>query len=343
MKKLVFAIPAIAALAIAAYFILAPRPPAAVASLPAAEPVSSPTPSSTSPTPSSDQSLQLGALQPQDTTPHREPERHRDTQKVLPGSQTRAAQPAPPKDEGPQMAACRELWDSRRKREQAAHDAEAKDPAWAYAMEQKLREYASQRLRGTSIELEQVDCKTTFCDLLMEAFDPDSANEINNAMEDAKKQPWSDFTGTSFAKTSEEGNTYRVELARMRSYRTPFENADSEQDLACMRLISDRNLRERAARDAQPKDPSWAEPMEQMLHQYLTTQLGKHVPERIEVDCRTTYCRIAAEGRTNDSSMAFQKIAQAAAAEPWADMRNGEGGASGQGDDWKQEYFLYRR
>jgi hypothetical protein len=341
MKKLGLGITAIAALAVTAYWMQSPRP-AAVAGLPAAEPVSSPTPSNVSPPPTSDASLQPGAVRPQQATSHRETQRP-DTQNVLPSSQARSPQPAPSKDEAQQMAACHARWDSKKKREQAAHDAEAKDPAWAYAMEQKLREYASQRLRGTSIELKEVDCKTTFCDLLMEVFDPNSTNEMNNALEDAKKQPWSDFSGTSWAKTSDEGTTYRVELSRRHSYRTPFESGNDEQDLACTRLISDRTVRERAARDAQPRDVAWADQLEPLLRQHIMSRTGKHPPTKLDIVCKTTFCQIKAGGETEESQRLFQQVSQEAAAEPWANLRNGEAGSSGYGNRWTADVTLYRQ
>jgi hypothetical protein len=39
-----------------------------------------------------------------------------------------------------------------------------------------------------------VDCKTTFCDLVAQGFENESVNELNNALEDVQKEPWSDFT-----------------------------------------------------------------------------------------------------------------------------------------------------
>lgn len=340
MKKLLLGITAIVALAVAAYLMHAPRP-VAVEALPAAATLSSPTPPVASTTPPDDASVQSGAVMPQEVTSRREPERQPPD--VLPSSQARSPQPPPPKDESQRLAACEAHWDRERKGEQAAHDAETKDPAWAYDMEQKLREFAARRLRGTSIELKDVDCKATFCDLLMEVLDPDSANEMNNALEDARKQPWSDFTGTSWAKTSDESNTYRVELSRKHSYRTPFETGNDPQKLACMRLISDRSLRERAARDAQPRDASWADQLEPLLRQHIMSRTAKHPAEKLEIDCKTTFCRIKASGQTADSQTLFQQASQEVAAEPWANLRAGEVGSSGYGNTWTAETTLYRQ
>jgi hypothetical protein len=72
-------------------------------------------------------------------------------------------------------------------------------------------------------------------------------------------------------------------------------------------------------------------------------QMVKQPVERIDIDCRTTFCKIDAKGRTSDAYLAFQKVAQAVAGEPWANLRNGEGGGSSYGESWEQHYMLYRR
>ncbi len=52
-------------------------------------------------------------------------------------------------------------------REQAARDAEPKDLAWAYAMEQKLRQFTMPRFQADEIDLTAIDCKTSFQDLIL--------------------------------------------------------------------------------------------------------------------------------------------------------------------------------
>jgi hypothetical protein len=316
MKKLVFVIIAIAALAAAVYFIHLPQP-SAVASLPVAETVAA---------------------------PRREPALQPNTQDVLPDRQLRPSQTAPPSHKPQSMAECRAMWDDKRKREQAAHDAETKDAAWAYSMEQKLREFASRRFQGASMELTAVDCKTTYCNLVVQVLEPDSATQLYAALEDVGMQPWSDFTGKSYEKVSETSNDYRVELLRQHSYQTPFyEENNSEASLACMRLSSDRALQERAASDAQPRDAAWADQIEPLLRQHIASRTAKHPPEKLEIDCKTTFCRIKASGQTRDSQTLFQQAAQDAAAEPWAELRNGEGGGTAYGDSWKYEVTLHRK
>src|SRR6185369_8379023 len=47
----------------------------------------------------------------------------------------------------------------------AALHAEPKDPAWAYPMEQKLREYLTQKLQSGEVEVIGIECRTSFCEI----------------------------------------------------------------------------------------------------------------------------------------------------------------------------------
>jgi len=242
-------------------------------------------------------------------------------------------------------AACIALSERRAAGEKAALHAEPKDPAWAYPMEQKLREYLTQKLQSGEVEVIGIECRTSFCEIKALLVAPEGSPEFNNALSDATGKSWNDFTGMGTSLSRESGKTFYAGQLMRRQFKMPSGQTaeEAQAEAACFARSMEKQDRAREARDAQPKDPSWAGPMEQLLREHLTTKLRRHSPDRIEVDCRTTYCRIAAEGRTNDASMAFQEIAQAVATEPWADLRNGEGGGSGRGDSWKQEYFLYRR
>jgi len=77
------------------------------------------------------------------------------------------------KEEQQQLAACDAAWQRKTKGEQAARDAESKDPAWAYRMEQKLREYTARRFQTIPIDVTSIDCKTTFCELKAQSFSPE--------------------------------------------------------------------------------------------------------------------------------------------------------------------------
>jgi hypothetical protein len=260
-----------------------------------------------------------------------------ETAQTFPGAE-------PIADEAKQAAECEALSERRRRREQLAHDSEQKDPAWAYAMEQKLREYTSRRFQTTPIEVMAIDCKTTFCDITAQGFVPESNTEFRDALEAVRKEPWNDFTGISSSHTVEGGKIlYRVEVSRKQSYRTQDQHAEQEQVLACMRLLSQQDERKRALRDAEPRDVGWAGPTEQLIRQYLVAQVVKHPVERLEITCKTSYCQIKASGRGTESFLALQKAAQEVASEPWSDLRSSGGGGSGYGDEWQQDYTLDRR
>lgn len=241
------------------------------------------------------------------------------------------------------MAQCRALWERERKAEQAARAAETKDSAWAYATEQKLREYLSRRFRTTPIEVTAIDCKATFCEITGQGFVPESDGEFRLALQDVPQEPWSDLTSSSFSQSVEAGKVvYSGEVRRRQSYATASEQSESPEEIACMKLVSRQNQRERAVRDAQPRDHGWADPMEQLLRMHLAAQLSKH-PVEIDISCRTTVCRIKAKGQSNDALLAFQRAMMAVELEPWANMRSGQSGTTGFGDSWTADYTMLRK
>jgi len=252
---------------------------------------------------------------------------------------------APLTAEQQERAACQAVWERRTARERAALDAEPKDAAWAYPMEQKLREHLTQKLRSGQVEVLGIDCKTTFCEIKTLLLDPEGGNEFSAAISDVSGKSWNDFSGAGTSISEESGKTLYVgQLTRpqFRDRAQPSEEAQAEA--ACTARAIEKQARERAARDAEPRDSSWAEPMEQLLRQYLTAQVGKQPIDRLDIDCRTTFCRIEANGRTSAASIALRTAVQAAAAEPWANLRTGESGSTGYGDDtWKQRHFLHRQ
>jgi hypothetical protein len=236
---------------------------------------------------------------------------------------------APLTDEKRRLAECDALWARRNAREQAAIDAETKDPAWAYPMEQKLREFTSRRFQSGQIEVTEIDCKTSFCELRAQGLAPETADEFNRVMETVGDEPWNDFTGFSFSHTEEAGKAVhwaRVSRAQPPQPSYPKRDAESEAVNACIALISKQGERERAARDAEPRDTSWADPTEQLLRQYLTEHTAKYPADRLEITCKTSFCKLVATGRTQEFAVAFQKAAQEVASEPWSHLRNGEGG-----------------
>ncbi len=258
---------------------------------------------------------------------------------------------SPPTGERPRDV-CWELADRRRAREQAGRDAEPKDPAWAYPMEQKLREFTMPRFQADQIDLIAIDCKTSFCEIRA-GGSPEVSEAFNKVIGVVPGKPWNDFTGWSITHDTESGKRlHYARVSRKQSNPAPQELDDmqravlraEEQALAaCTAQQIERQERELAARNAEPRDSSWADPMEQLLRQHITAQLVKHPFGHMEIACRATFCEIKASGQKMDSYLAFQKVAQEVGSEPWANLRNGEGGGSAYGESWKQEYTLYRR
>lgn len=238
------------------------------------------------------------------------------------------------------LAACRANWERKTKREQAARDAESKDPAWAYQMEQKLREYMSRRLQLSQVDV--IDCKTTFCEIKAQDFGADGSDEFNAAISAVMQEPWKDFKGNSFSHTEEAGKT--IHFARVERKPAKMMNhppLDKEQQ-ACWDVTSRQAQQQLDARNAQPRDAGWADPMEQLLRQHIVGQLVKHPLDRLDINCKTTFCQIKASGKTKESQAIFQKVSQEVAAEPWAELRTGEAGSSGYGDSWDADVTLYR-
>lgn len=83
--------------------------------------------------------------------------------------------------------------------------------------------------------------------------------------------------------------------------------------------------------------------MEYRLREYMTAQLSKHPIDHLDIDCRKTFCRLQASGRTNESQAAFQKAAEAASKESWANLWYA--GVAGQAENgvWDGSVVLYRR
>ena len=246
-------------------------------------------------------------------------------------------------EEQQQLAACDTAWHRRREREQAARDAEQKDPAWAYQTEAQLREYTSHRFQSIPIEVTGIDCKTTYCDITAQGFTPDTAAEFNKAVDALGMQTRGNFQGVSVSHTEEGGKTLHVAQLKRRPERPAKPEQVTAEQLACMKLASLQSEREYAARQAESRDADWADPMEQLLRQHMTTELAKHPVERLDIACKTTFCELKASGRTAESQDAFQRLAQEIAAEPWADMEAAGGGSSGDGIRWEATQTLLRR
>ena len=243
-----------------------------------------------------------------------------------------------------QQAACTALAERKKARKRATLDAEPKDPTWAYSMEQKVREYLTQRLAASQIEVIEIDCKTTFCEIKAQGFVPEASGEFNAAARAASEPSWNDFILGYTLESEESGKRLLYgQLRRNQFKEIPDRPEDAQAEAACWARLIEKRQRERAARDEEPVDASWAEPTERLLRQFFTRQLGKHPLEHIDIICRTTFCKVKAKGRTWDSFFAFQNAAMAVAEEPGSDLSTGGSSGGHHGDRWELEWLLDRR
>ena len=247
-------------------------------------------------------------------------------------------------DEAKQLAECRARWRREHTAEQVARASETKDSGWAYATEQKLREYLSGRFKTIPIEVLGIDCRETFCEVKAQSFVPEGAHEFQTALAEVGKESWNDFSGSAFSQTEDASPVvYTGEVRRRRSYADTYQRDDDPELIACANLLGRQTQQARATRDAEPRDTGWADQMEQLLRMHLATQLTQHPVDQLEIICKTSFCQIKAKGKANEALLALQKAMAAVESEPWANMRHGEGGTSGYGDSWTADFTLIRR
>jgi hypothetical protein len=261
-----------------------------------------------------------------------------------------AATIAAPMTDEQKLAACEVIITRKAEHNNAMLAAEPKDPAWAYPMEQKLREFTSRRFQSSEINVVAVDCRTYYCDIKAQTFDAEkTAKEFAEGMGALREEAWSEFTGSGTWYEEEEGKAFHVarinrppppEVTRMMMRDDPGE-ARLLSD--CAAISEEQQQQRRAARDGQERDASWADPMEYRLREYVTAQLSKHPIDHLDIDCRKTFCRLQASGRTNESQAAFQKAAEDASKESWANLWYAEVAGQAENGVWDGSVVLYRR
>lgn len=248
------------------------------------------------------------------------------------------------------LAACGAIIRRKAERNNAMLAAEPKDPAWAYSMEQKLREFTSRRWQSSEINVVAVDCRTYYCEIKAQTFDAEkTAKEFAEGIGALSEQAWSgEFTGSGTSYEEQEGKTFHV----ARISRPPPEpiRMMMRDDPKEARLLSDcaaigekREQQRRATRDRQERDAGWADPMEYRLREYMTARLSKHAIDHLDIDCRKTFCRLQASGRTSESQAAFQNAAENASQESWANLWYAEVAGQGENGVWDGSVVLYRR
>lgn len=244
------------------------------------------------------------------------------------------------------IAACITMWTRRAESNKAMLAAEPKDPAWAYPMEQKLREYTSRRFQSSEIDVVSIDCRTYYCEIRAQGFVPEkTGKEFSEVIGAIQSEPWSDFSGMGVSHEEDSGKTFHIGMMSRQRQAPPAREDPEEAQLErkCAAIQSKQQDQRRAKLDAQDRDASWADPMEYRLRQHMTARLAKQPVDHLDISCRTTFCRIQASGRTRDSEQAFQKAAEEAAAQPWANLWLAERAGEAEGENWDASIALYRR
>lgn len=240
----------------------------------------------------------------------------------------------------------------------AARAAEPRDEAWAYSMEQRVRQYLAGRKESGQFELLSVECKSSFCELTAGKIEPDWQAAFERAIGDFPSPDPRTMVGHEFHRHATDAIFHYVLILQWRQYselqrraqaaaerQTAPTAAQQQADAACEAWRAQRSRQAEEAKAAETKDVGWAGPTEQLVRQYIESQIVKHPLERFEIDCRTTYCSITALGTTTQSQEAFNKAAQEVAEEPWSTFRVTEvgGGSTSDGKGWKAHGTYTRR
>ena len=258
---------------------------------------------------------------------------------------------AAPMTDEQKLAACGAIMTRKAEHNSAMLAAEPKDPAWAYPMEQKLREFASRRFQVSEINVVAVDCRTYYCDIKAQTFDAEkTGKEFAEGIGALHEEAWSgEFNGSGSWYEEEEGRAFHVaRLSRPRPAEVTgrmMRDDPREAPLLseCAAIREGQEQRWRATRDRQERDARWADPMEYRLREYLTAHLSKHPIDHLDIDCRKTFCRLQASGRTSESQAAFQKAAEDASKEWWANLWYAEVAGQAENGAWDGSVVLYRR
>lgn len=102
---------------------------------------------------------------------------------------------------------CGEVFNRERQRERDKKDGEPKDAAWAYAMEQLLRQHMESGLAANQYTKLRIDCRTTFCEMRIEGVGDKNQKLAAQLAQEVAKQSWSDMIDRGHTTTAN-GNTW---------------------------------------------------------------------------------------------------------------------------------------
>jgi hypothetical protein len=118
--------------------------------------------------------------------------------------------------------------------------------------------------------------------------------------------------------------------------------SEAEARQLCSRERQLRQARERAAKDAEPKDAGWAYSMEQLMRQHIEMQLSADKYRKLRLECRTTFCELRMEGTSADGQELAHDVLRQIQHQDWSDVvQKGSGGGS-DSETWYVEYDWFR-
>jgi hypothetical protein len=129
-----------------------------------------------------------------------------------------------------------------------------------------------------------------------------------------------------------------LEVARADAQHTPSDRAkfigelsENEASEICSRAAVLQQNRERAKKDAEPKDAAWAYSMEMLIRQHVESQIASDEYTKLEIQCRTTFCELSIEGKEQEAQDRVSRVLQEVERQSWSDIVQwGSGGGSDQ-------------
>jgi hypothetical protein len=98
------------------------------------------------------------------------------------------------------------------------------------------------------------------------------------------------------------------------------EISEDEANRFCSAVFNRQQQRDRAAKEAEPKDVSWAYSTEQLIQQHVEMNMSPAQYNKLRIECRTTFCEMRIEGVGGENKALASEIAQGIAQQPWHDM-----------------------
>lgn len=118
----------------------------------------------------------------------------------------------------------------------------------------------------------------------------------------------------------------------------------SEEDVRAIatRAYQLAQQRERAKKDAEPKDAGWAYSMEMLIRQHIESHLPADRYTSLKIECRTTFCQLNMTGTGAEARAIADRLAKEIPRQPWSDIAQKGAGGGSNGDAWHIDYEWYR-